>query len=234
MFRTGIEEVPISTWGTCFLVGYRDKLFAVTAAHVIGNAEVSEVVISAAEGSNSALTLVNGYKVEQTPEDDYEVDVHVFETTLQGIPKRDRHAGRLINLSRPEVSDWMGGRFTALFFVCGHPVELNGVNYETKLVETNQILLAGHYQEAGSQPHHHVLKVANPLNLKDFRGMSGSPIFSLESRLASEPLLRFCGIALMGGVERGIVRFLDAETIIETLNIVIQETLPGGAGKPRR
>lgn len=229
MFRTGIEDAPISIWGTCFLAGYRRRLFAITAAHIIGNASVSQVVICAAEGSNSALTLVKGYRLEQPPDDDYEVDVHVYETTLQGIPQRDRDLGRIINLDRPEVTDWMGRMFTSLFFVCGHPVELNGVNYETKLVETSQVLLAGHYHEAGSAPAQHVLKVANPLNLEEFRGMSGSPVFSLEARLASEPLLRFCGIALMGGAERGIVRFLAATAILQTLDSVIQETAPGGA-----
>ena len=63
LFRTGVPEAPISTWGTCFLVGFEGRVFALTAAHLVGNAHSESILISPIEGSPDWLKLSNGFRM---------------------------------------------------------------------------------------------------------------------------------------------------------------------------
>lgn len=228
MYRTGVNQAPMSTAGTCFLAGYRGRLFIITAAHVIGHAEPSQIVVCASDGTDMPMQIGNAYGVENLPDDEYEIDLKVFETSLAGLPKRDRENGRIIFLDKPGIAEWQSARFTAMFLLCGHPSEINGVDYELRMVQTNQAMLVGQYKDVGTQLNHHFLSVANPLGFKNFKGFSGSPVFSLEFRLGAEPNGRFCGIALTGSADNGLVQFLDSQIIIGVLDSVIDdyESLP--------
>lgn len=109
----------------------------------------------------------------------------------------------------------------------GHPKEINEIDYDFDVANRKQVLLTGKY--LGASNWHatlHSLQVDNHLDLTDFGGLSGSPVFSIVDRLASASVTRFCGLAVQDSVQSGLVHFLEAGTIIAMLDIVIEAMAP--------
>ena len=51
VFLTGAEIAPVSVGGTYFLVKYKQRLFAITAKHVVGNALPEQLLLATNDSS---------------------------------------------------------------------------------------------------------------------------------------------------------------------------------------
>ena len=81
LFRTGIAEVPVGICGTTFLVGRKGRVFLITAAHLIRDAHSEIVLVFPCDGSQTPLTLSNGFSVGLGDGHSDEYDVIVYEIT---------------------------------------------------------------------------------------------------------------------------------------------------------
>lgn len=210
-------------WGTCFLVGLRGRIFAITAAHNVGQSHSTSVLISPVDGSTHWLALTNGYRmIPASDEDLTEYDVLAYEVNFKRVPKSDATKARIIELDKQGATDWKDSAHTSTFFLFGYPQESNEVDYKKMQFISAQALLAGQYLGPSNvQAEQHEIEVGNPLNFSTFAGFSGSPVFSLQERFCSEPTMRFCGIALTGGPRSQKAHFLEASAILSLLEVTI-------------
>lgn len=230
MFRTGVQEAPITTWGTCFLVGYKTRFFVLTAAHLIGDAHSGSVLISPSDGSTDWLPLSNGYRlIGHSEEDPSDYDVIAYEVFRKDLPSRVMSKSRILLLESSDVLNWKPTSYVSQFFLFGFPRERSEVDYEAGNVINTQILLAGRYLGMTDMQHTvHGLEVANPLRLSTFAGFSGSPVLSLETRVGARAAVRFCGVAVSGTVESARVHFVESEVIADLLDTVIGHAVTFG------
>lgn len=223
LIRTGIPEAPLSTWGTCFLAGYADRTFVITAAHLVGSNASTEILISPMEGSPIWLPLSNGYSlIGDVDEDPSEYDVVAYEFFRHDLPDSVMENTRLLHLDSPETLNWMPTSYVTQFFLFGFPRERNEVDYDAQDVQISQTLLAGKYEGMSNfQRTIHSIVVENPTNLMEFAGFSGSPVLSLQQRIGSPSIVRFCGIAISGSPASGRVHFIETSVITDLLDTSI-------------
>ena len=204
------------------MTAYKGRIFAVTAAHLIKELNSEDVLIFPTTTSK-ALALSNGYRTGiPSPDQPADFDVIIYEAYMQNMSETEADNARAIKLDVAGSYSWMDSSYVAQFFLCGYPSDKNGIDYERMVAESNQYLLPGQYVGAFNQATVHTLKVDNPLAIGDFSGLSGSPVFSIEHRLASASVTRFCGIATNGGAGAGMVHFLEARTILDMMDTILE------------
>lgn len=219
-FHTDIPEAPVSTWGSCFLVGFRGRVFVVTAAHLIKNLDSSFVAVFPHSEATKALRLRNGFKWQRGRMDEY--DLIVYEVVLEYLSAEDRARSNVLRLDATEAIVWRANAFTSLFFFSGYPSELNDVDYDEGLINTQQVLMSGQYiGPSVAQPTIHQIKVRNPTKLRAFGGFSGSPVLALDSKLGDRNVISVAGMAIWGSSKSGMVHFIESAVILELLTMAI-------------
>ena len=69
VFDSRIPEYRFAIAGTCFLVGHKDFIFALTAKHVVRNTPVDRIVIFPAEGAKRAVPITRLWRAEDESRD---------------------------------------------------------------------------------------------------------------------------------------------------------------------
>lgn len=220
IIRSGIPEFPVSVYGSCCVVGYRQRVFAVTAAHLVSRNVSNDIIVGAADDLHSRLQLGAGITIAP-PSDPDSVDVIVYPASLSGLPKAAIERARIIDLP-PRAADWRRTAEVSDFWVVGYPRPLNYVDFDAGSIKTAQVVLGGKYEGLSrADGYMHRLTVGNPHELSEFAGFSGAPVFSFHHQVAADSVLRFCGIAITGSAKSGIVQFLDVRAVREVLDTAV-------------
>lgn len=221
-FATGLKEFPFAAAGSCFLAGFGNKFYVVTADHVVRGCETNEVLIALKGDPPCQVPLTMGYMAADS-EGQRVLDLRFYDCSLIGLSRSNLSHTRLLNLNSRAVWAWKPHAHTAFFLVCGYPLDLSeGINPATGLLRTHQAVLYGKYLGAGYSSGMHRLCVDNPDGLAEFNGFSGGAVFLIQPQLGAAPIQRFCGIALNGTPSSGIVHFLEAGVIVDALQTAVQ------------
>jgi hypothetical protein len=219
-----IPGLPVGIWGTCFAVGYRTRLFIVTAAHLTKTNRSEHLRVAAAHHLRHSFRLGAG-TVVSPPDDPDGLDVIVYPAGLGGFDEDTLAAARIVNLE-PSVTSWQPAAYVSNFLVVGFPRELNEVDYDRGVIKTSQVMVPARYDSVSRVDGHvHRLHADNPLELKEFAGLSGSPVFSVEHQIAAGPHVRFCGVAITGSADSGLVQFVGVDAIRFVLDTAIEHQL---------
>lgn len=217
-----IPGIPPGICGSCFAVGYRKRLFIVTAAHLTRGNLSQHVRVSPAGDLRNSFRLGAGVVVSP-PDDPDGVDVIVYPTGLGGFDRATLATARIINLHDPGASAWQLAAYVSAFLVVGFPRPLNEVDYDRDVVKSAQVMLPGRYMEVSrADGHVHLLRVENPHSLDEFAGFSGGPVFSIEYHVGAPPSQRFCGLAVTGSARYGLVHFVDADAVRFVMDTAIE------------
>ncbi len=217
VFKTENENAPYSTAGTAFLVGFGQSIFILTARHVVKDWPVEKVLICPSWNSSYAFHFLGWWFVEKDTEAPDASDVLIIKAELNDIPTTERKEIEILDLNPSVNLSWFHERHDSQFFLCGFPLFHSKVDYSTLEIKTQQYFLEGVY--AGESPFVgcHEIKVNNPLNLQDFNGLSGSPVFSHRHENGEGTPGKFCGMALRGSVMSGSIHFLGADVLMSVL-----------------
>lgn len=229
IFLTGMSDAPYSTAGTSFLVGFGHSVFIVTAKHVLQNYPPEKLIVYPSNKSKRHIRIMNWWDVHKDISVPDYSDIIVLKADLAPMSKKDRINGRLLLLSPSNSTEWFDSRFTASYFLCGHPHEINEVDYDATQINTGQVLLPAKFVGPSKSAGCYTLRVENPLNFSSFNGLSGSPVFCYQNAfplsLTPSANPKFCGMVLRGGAEAGIIHFLAADVIVNVLQEVAQAEL---------
>jgi hypothetical protein len=237
IFLTGIPATPYSTAGTAFLVGFGHSVLIITAKHVLQNYPPEKLIVYPSNKSKKHIRIIDWWDVHKDSSAPDYSDIIVLKADMDSMPKKDRVDGQLLFLSPSSSTEWFDSRFTASYFLCGHPHEINEVDYDATQINTGQVLLPAKFVGPSKSAGCYALRTENPLNISSFNGLSGSPVFCYQNAfplsLAPTTSPKFCGMVLRGGAEAGIVHFLSADVIVNVLQEAAQsESLKNGSYVP--
>jgi hypothetical protein len=216
VFETGVRDAPFSVKGTAIVAGYRKALYILTARHVVLDLPKERCAIIMSE-AGERLRLLARWQIN-TGEDGDSSDLVVFRADLMGISKKTRRSNHLLHLTPPSVAQWFPKRDSAMFFLFGYPAVANDADYERSKVNMNQFMLYGSYIGPSASSGCFQMSVKNLLALPTFDGMSGSPVFSLNTPIGGSGQPTFCGMVLRGTPNSERVHFLGSDTILGALD----------------
>jgi hypothetical protein len=220
-FRTGINTTPVTIGGTYFLVAYHERLFAVTAKHVIGNAVPEQLLLD-----TSDHTWIPARVLEQFNSSDEctgELDLVVYDLDTRHFTAKHRSKSRAYNMP-PRESNWISKRYECGFFLFGYPLHRATVDYGalTTQARREQWFVSALYHAPSELPNCHALKMVGPLGLSNLDGLSGSPVFAYQTAIGKKAQPSFAGIALRGTAASGLVHFLEERAVRAVLNQILQ------------
>jgi hypothetical protein len=220
VFRTGIDGTPVAIGGTYFIVSYSDRLFAITAKHVVGDALPEQLLLTTSDKS-----LVPARILEQiNPFDGVsgDVDLVVYDLDIRHFSVKQRRNSRACHLTATEPS-WRARCHESSYFVFGYPLKHASVHYGVRTTQTNsqQWFLEGRYKCPSEVPNCHMLMLCDTQRIEDLNGLSGSPVFALPAVLGVPGLPIFAGIALRGSATAKLLHFLEGDAVRTILDHIV-------------
>lgn len=220
VFRTGEQSTPITIGGTYFLVTYRERLFAVTAKHVVRDCVPEQLLLSTSDNHWIPARVIEQFNVSNDGSD--ALDLVVYDLDTRHFIAKHRKNSRAYNM--PLVDPiWMQRYYECGFFFFGYPLSRARVAYGmfTTQATNEQWFVTATYQRRSEVEHGHVLKIANPHCLDGLDGLSGSPVFAYQNLIGVEAKPFFAGVVLRGTASSGLVHFLEGSVVRTALDHVV-------------
>jgi hypothetical protein len=215
VFETGLPEFPYSTAGTGFLVLYEGRGFVITALHLLRPDDLRPLWIFPTDTSHRHVPLGKVFFIPKQQFDEDFTDFAVIDIKRERLDS-ETGEGTAIDLSLAG-GDWHAARDSSTFFVIGYPLEHSAVDYEGETIATQRFALQGRYAGPAASRFLHEIEVQDHLGLSDFRGLSGSPVFSWVEDEPAKGRITLCGMAVQGTVGSMRVRFIEWEVIAEAI-----------------
>jgi hypothetical protein len=213
IFRTGISEMPFSAKGTAFLLGYRSTLFVLSARHVVHGMPWSKISVVAADGQSNLLDFNNGWTVADGELGSDASDLFIAVANHRDVQRKTRRRARLFELRPDDVSDWHEARFSSRLVLFGYPSIDTELHSDDGSLRFSQVLLAGRYVGPSFAAQLHEGEFGNPLQVPNFDGLSGSPVFSIFQRVGARSTISLAGMVLRGGAQSGRIHFIETEAL---------------------
>jgi hypothetical protein len=215
VFETGIEIAPHSVFGSCFLIGYKGRVFVVTARHILQpDGVLSPICVRSPSGQLLPLRDVYFAPISKVP-DDF-ADLAIVEVDIKKLTG-DMGETRILPL-RQDDEDWFPLRFVSRFVVLGFPNEHTCVDYETGEVVEGLVELVGEYKAPAQSTHLHEIAIEKPPPLKSYSGFSGAPVLMLKHSVGAQIVPILCGLAIQGTPGSRTVRFIDRSILLSMLD----------------
>lgn len=222
------DEYPYTVGGTCFLIEYCRKVFAVTAKHVLKNLNYKpeEVRIPPyIEGMTHFLPICKSYAnpIYETYGKDY-ADIILLE-----IARDKLHSGWKSQL---KPYDYAMNSLPSLYFkgsskllIKGYPKKIPGQNYVAhveKHMQFQALMITGNYlEESKASEGCHLFKFDDLTDIvPSSNGMSGSPLFHV-SQNHEESIASLAGMYIKGDDENNTGLFISSEIIKRMLDEAI-------------
>ena len=229
MFDTLSPDAPFGVKGSAFLVGYRGMMCAVTARHVVSGCPSDKLLICPTPNS-AAVRWSQFWTLENDAHDVDSTDLCIGRMDFANHSARAQRQAMLVNLDQLKAN-WWPGRHASRFFTCGFPSDRTEVSYERLEAKVAQVFLAGSYVGEALANGVHTVRVENPLGV-DFDGLSGSPVFCMESALGMTKPIQFCGVAIRGTASSRLIHFLEADTVLRGLRAAFETEKPHARARP--
>ncbi|WP_437587804.1 hypothetical protein [Sorangium sp. So ce1000] len=217
------DEYPYWFGGTCFLVRYLNKLYALTAKHVLKNMDPNAIRIPRRPDSRTFLTLTKLWtgKIDDPEDTDY-ADWAIVAAEEPGedasgdpiVPPLDLDAITPVSFSRPPEGCKLAIR--------GYPIGLSRVSYDEQRLKWQAFAGSAMYVAPTSWKHCHTARFDDVSGIDNIDHMSGSPVV-LVCPQGSKSVIYFAGLAVRGTKESGLVHFIDAKVIMTALMKVNSE-----------
>lgn len=198
--------------------------FWLTASHVLKNlgAAVEALRIFPSDDSRVSLPFNEKYTIKSGVVDDEDyrdiLALRIDLTEFQAFGDAPLTA-QDVDLGLLPVENLGAG---AVLWIIGYPAERNAIDYEQGKIQNSRIVIRSVYQGASASEHCHVAKVSSSIRLESYDGLSGSPVFYLQSvtHNGQEYLFpRVVGMLLRGTASSEIVHFVSAKVIGELIHL---------------
>ena len=216
MFENTLEGYDYSVHGTAFLCFYEQGLYAITAAHVIRGfeADALRVMIHPEEEHflphNAQVTLV---PVDPNDSDYSDLAILPIEQGMFDHSEfRDWPPFQLLDHLVNGAPDGNG----SLVFR-GFPSDGAGVDYESKTIRGQPVILQGDRVSDSSMAYCHEMRLRDVSPCSTLDGFSGSPVFWISNEDPPNKDYCFSGIVIRGTHSSRIVHYVDGEVLRRAL-----------------
>jgi hypothetical protein len=217
LFKTGIEDAPYGQAGTIFLVGRRGRARGITCRHLIWPEDLNPICLYPGNGKRAFLPIISvSFAPSSLLPDDY-ADLAIVEVDIDEATRSRQGFAKLLNLDL-QLPRWEETAQTTGFVVLGYPRDRSYIDYEDCRIHSEVVALYGSYDGPMSSANVHTMRVSSNKGLNSFSGFSGGPVFSLLRRVGHLPVLQFCGMAIQGSAQSGLIHFIDSETVLTAVD----------------
>ena len=212
------EEYPYFFGGTCFLVQFSERLFIVTARHVLKDKSIQDLRIPRRPASRTFLTLRHVWTAPDIHLEGDDPDQHdwaIFEVEAPAPGDKDALAPpfelQVTNLAK--LNKFPEGY---KLVVRGFPKELSAIDFEALRIKWQAFAGTGLYVGPTRWERCHTLRLDEPDKLASYDGLSGSPVFLVWPAGDLRSQFAFAGMVLRGG--NGLLHFLDGYVLFDALS----------------
>lgn len=208
------EEMPEDNCyfggGSCTLVEWADRVYVLTAEHVLRNRRPESARIPLYQGSRSFLPI--DHSVEIVGEDEDWKDIRLFRVD----PSKLDEPIMTYPLLLTEQTFVRGARAlkrNGRLAISGFPDPEQRIDYETLKIRSRRVILSADFVECDPERRYMgTLRITDTAGVRDFNGFSGSPVFA-ESVCG----FGFAGIALQGSANSRLVHFVSPDPVVTLL-----------------
>lgn len=198
IFDNEYEGYEHKTQGSCVVIEYKTKYFAITALHINSERgyEPRQFMVPYSSGSNLFLPMKEVFWVETSENDDTDhKDVFFIEIPREGIEEE--------KLDRDTVWDFfenadLDTTRDTKYVVYGFPDELQQIDTDEKVIRNQRFSVSAKLEAKDCYLGVDQIKFDGNAGLNSFSGMSGGGVFSLTPNGDGKYLGRFEGILLRG------------------------------------
>jgi hypothetical protein len=199
LFENDDPDFPYSSHGSCVVLEYRGRKYAVSALHVPDGRHPREILIPYEEGSLLFLPVKEAFTIVTEEDDDSDhKDVILLEIWSEKIDQEAWNSDLCFQLDSNHLlfSD-LPHRIT----VSGYPNELRDVDYDDQCIRYQSCHIPGSILKREYSLGIDQISFHNDGGLREFKGMSGGAIFSFTDVAPGQTRPRFEGILLRGTPE---------------------------------
>ena len=204
---------PYSALGSCIVIAYMDRLFAVTAGHVVKTYEDRQVCIPYSVGSHSFLPIKEAFRIITNLVDDSDhTDIVIYE-----MDRRQVDDSLWTRLDRFDLS-WNRKAFDSQpldYLLVGFPAELNGVDFECHKIYNQRLTVSAQLIYVDRFEFVNELTLGVDSHVNDLNGFSGGAVFSVSEEVFSSNrvTVNLEGMILRGSAESRSVYYLQISAI---------------------
>lgn len=210
VFDTGFDEFPYSGAGSGFLSYFQNRLYFVTALHVVRGEDLDRLMIFLNNETEDSIPFEATYQPSSL-EGDYG-DFIIMQVAMDKISMTTdslAHAIRFDNLS----SNWKASPDDYQFVFFGYPMEGRSVDYDAYKIIASQQLLIARLAGVGVSNHCFELEISDLNGVTDLNGFSGSPVIAVPRNSMKHSSAEFCGMLIQGSASSYRAHFIDANLI---------------------
>ena len=193
------EDWEYSTCGSCVLVSFRQRIYAVTALHVPKGYLPSQILIPYEEGSETFLPVKEAFNVTTSEDNDTDhkdiLFLEIWQEELDDTLWKKEYCFELA--SNDSVSTTEQTRYS----FSGYPHELNGVDYERCVLFHQAVHISGKISRRDRFIGVDEVQFDSCAELQRFQGFSGGGAFSITPVGDGLSHVRFEGIILRASCE---------------------------------
>jgi hypothetical protein len=224
LFANEDPDYPYSISGTAFIVNFRERLFVITAKHVLNlkNFRPEQFVIQYRPDGRDFVPLGALYTVRvNDAEDTDQFDIAVREAQVAAPDYHlfgDYAPYNLFAMDRFAIFSEKGS-----YLYRGYPTDMRVLDFERKNIEQGAVSTRGEYVGRTRYQHVHELTLLDLKPLESIDGLSGSPLFQVQNEDGSnESRESFAGILIRGSIKAGSAYFIEHSRIIDVLNDIVE------------
>lgn len=221
------DDVDFSYWGkgSSFVIASSSFYYWVTAFHVIENTggNINTLRIFPSDNSQISLPFDEKYIVNRKIDgrEDFD-DIFILRLNLHEFDE----SGDAPLVAYDINSNWLDTEQLASgdeLCVIGYPSESNFIDYDNRKICSTRSVLRAIYKGKSTSENCHELIFSTSINLNDYDGLSGSPVFYIKQQRNSDsstnlPIL--AGMLIRGTVSSKVGHFISLRVIKDILSIV--------------
>jgi hypothetical protein len=222
LFEIDNNGYPYWGKGSSVLVANRKYFYWITAKHVIGNMGGSPEALRIFPSDSSRISLPydQKYTIQPDGSDDKDFkDIIILRVDLDDF---ERSGDTPLVAQDIEAATLDPDNLTSKeeLFVVAYPSESRFVDYEERKIHQTRTVIRGLYEGRSISNHCHTLKVSTTIELEDYDGLSGAPIFVFRNRMQRREMLRIpllTGLALRGSKASRDLHFVGVHVIVNAI-----------------
>jgi len=217
LFETGLDEAPYSGAGTGFLVLFRNRIYLLTAHHVIKGENLDNLLVFPNDATDESIPFDAWFTVASPNpmHNDYS-DLSIVRVATEKLEIANSSLMHAIRLDT--VHDvWKAAPLDYQFAFFGYPKEARGVDYEGHRIASTQHFLVGRLAQESQSPFCFELEVDDFNGISNLDGLSGSPVVAIPRSRTGRKDSTICGMAIRGSKSVGRIRFIDAAVLRKAL-----------------
>ncbi len=220
IFENNNDLYKYTFGGSCFLIVFNEKLFAITASHLLPNLcyDVQSIRIPPhLENPNKFLPISQSIMITEPKVKDCDfADILVIEIDQKRMGNFSVYDLQPYNLT-DDIATMFSFYPDAKLLIRGYPKTIEDIDYAKKYIGTKGLLVTGNYMKAHeSQKYCHLFTYDGLTDVvPSSNGMSGAPVFQIEEKTYEKSTARLAGVIIKGDDAQNIGYFVEATVLIE-------------------